>query len=224
MDFSERELAENVKPNMKQKSGDARSSLSDSTEVAKAASTRVGAILRRFRKESGISLQKLADLSGVSVGTISQVERDLANPSLRVLTNIRNALNLPASALFHEIASPPERDPGFVRRAAQRPRLELGYISKELLTAGTPHSLQLMILHIPAGNSSGDKMMRYPAEKAGLVLEGEIILTVGEEEARLQKGDSFVFDSSIAHGFSNPGSIEAKVLWIIGSVPAAPHF
>ena len=213
-----------MKPNANQKSGDAPSALRDSTKASNTSPTRVGAILRRFRKESGISLQKLADLSGVSVGTISQVERDLANPSLRVLTNIRNALNLPASALFHEIALPPERDPSFVRRAAQRPRLELGYISKELLSAGTPHSLQLMILHIPPGNSSGDKMIRYPAEKAGLVLEGEIILTVGEEDARLQKGDSFVFDSSTSHGFSNPGAIEAKVLWIIGSVPAAPHF
>jgi transcriptional regulator with XRE-family HTH domain len=213
-----------VNPIAKQNSGNAPSSSRASITAPETSSTRVGAILRRYRKESGISLQKLADLSGVSVGTISQVERDLANPSLRVLTSIRNALNLPASALFHEIALPPERDPSFVRRAAQRPRLELGYITKELLSAGTPHSLQLMILHIPAGNSSGDKKIRYPAEKAGLVLEGEIILTVGDEEARLQKGDSFVFDSSIAHGFSNPGSIEAKVLWIIGSVPAAPHF
>lgn len=185
--------------------------------------TSVGAILRRIRQEKGISLQSLAALSGVSAGTISQVERDLANPSLRVLTNLRNALEIPASALFHETAPPPARDPSFVRRVSQRPRLELGYLSKELLSAGTPHNLQLMILDIPGGSSSGDKMIRYPAEKGGLVLTGEIMLTVGEEEARLQEGDSFVFDSSIPHSFSNPASTPAKVLWIIGSIAVDRH-
>jgi len=183
----------------------------------------VGAMIRKSRQESRISLQRLADLSGVSVGMLSQVERDLVNPSLRVLTSIRNALGLPASAFFHEIDTPASRDPLFVRRANQRPRMELGYISKELLSAGTPHNLQLMILHIPAGSSSGDKPMRYPAEKAGVVLDGEFILTIGDEEAHLKEGDSFVFDSSLPHSFTNPGTTAAKVLWIIGSISVDRH-
>lgn len=183
----------------------------------------VGAMIRRIRKEKGVSLQELAQVSGVSVGMLSQVERDLVNPSLRVLTSIRNALGLPASAFFSETAPPPTKDPAFVRRVDQRPRLELGYLSKELLSAGTPHNLQMMILHIPAGSSSGDKPMRYPAEKAGFVLSGEFILRVGEEEAHLMEGDSFVFDSSIPHSFSNPGTELAKVLWIIGSISVDRH-
>lgn len=183
----------------------------------------VGPLIRRIRQEKGVSLQELARISGVSVGMLSQVERDLANPSLRVLTNIRNALGLPASAFFSETAPPPAKDPSFVRRADQRPRLELGYLSKELLSAGTPHNLQMMILHIPPKSSSGDKPMRYPAEKAGFVLSGEFILRVGEEEAHLMEGDSFVFDSSIPHSFSNPGTELAKVLWIIGSISVDRH-
>lgn len=180
---------------------------------------RVGAILRRARQDLGMSLQTLAALSGVSAGMLSQVERDLANPSLRVLANIRAALGLPVSALFEEAADRDHpREPDFVRRASQRPRLDLGYLSKELLSTGTPYNLQVMILHIPPGSSSGDKPMRYPAEKAGLVLEGEFLLKVGEEEALLKEGDSFVFDSSIPHSFSNPGSGLSKVLWIIGSI------
>jgi transcriptional regulator with XRE-family HTH domain len=183
----------------------------------------VGAMIRKSRQEARISLQTLAGLSGVSVGMLSQVERDLVNPSLRVLTSIRNALGLPASAFFQEIEKPAARDPMFVRRAKQRPRLELGYISKELLSAGTPHNLQLMILHIPAGSSSGDKPMRYQAEKAGLVMEGEFILRVADEEAHLKEGDSFLFDSSLPHSFTNPGTAAAKVLWIIGSISVDRH-
>ncbi|HEV7259484.1 MAG TPA: cupin domain-containing protein [Bosea sp. (in: a-proteobacteria)] len=183
----------------------------------------VGAKIRKSRQAARISLQKLAERSGVSVGMLSQVERDLVNPSLRVLTSIRNALGLPASAFFQETAQPAPRDPMFVRRAQQRPRLELGYISKELLSAGSPHNLQLMILHIPAGSSSGDKPMRYQAEKAGLVLDGEFILKVADEESHLKEGDSFVFDSSLPHSFTNPGTTPAQVLWIIGSISVDRH-
>ncbi len=192
-----------------------------SPEVAAGGS--VGAMIRKSRQQARISLQKLAELSGVSVGMLSQVERDLVNPSLRVLTSIRNALGLPASAFFQETAQPAPRDPIFVRRATQRPRLELGYISKELLSAGTPHNLQLMILHIPAGSSSGDKPIRYQAEKAGVVMEGEFILRVADEESHLREGDSFVFDSSLPHSFTNPGTTPAKVLWIIGSISVDRH-
>lgn len=196
---------------------------SEEADKPRPAAGSVGAMIRKSRQQARISLQKLADLSGVSVGMLSQVERDLVNPSLRVLTSIRNALGLPASAFFQEIDSPAARDPLFVRRATQRPRLELGYISKELLSAGTPHNLQLMILHIPAGSSSGDKAIRYQAEKAGVVMQGEFILRVADEEAHLKEGDSFVFDSSLPHSFTNPGTTAAKVLWIIGSISVDRH-
>jgi len=183
----------------------------------------VGAMIRKSRQQARISLQQLAERSGVSVGMLSQVERDLVNPSLRVLSSIRNALDLPASAFFQETTQPAPRDPMFVRRVGRRARLELGYISKELLSAGTPHSLQLMILHIPPGSSSGDKPIRYEAEKAGMVMEGEFILRVADEESHLKEGDSFVFDSSLPHSFTNPGATPAKVLWIIGAVSVDRH-
>jgi transcriptional regulator with XRE-family HTH domain len=165
-----------------------------------------------------MTLQALAMASGVSAGMLSQIERDQANPSLRILSQLRTALGAPISALFEEPVPPPQ-DPGFVRRAANRPWLDLGYMSKELLSPGGPQNLQFMILHIPPLGTSGGKPMSYPAEKGGLVLEGELMLTVGETEARLREGDSFLFDSLHPHSFRNPLDQPARVLWIMGAVP-----
>lgn len=193
----------------------------EAPEPAAAETThRLGATIRRIRQEKGLSLQGVARRSGVSVGMLSQVERDLTNPSVRVMTAIRRALGADINELFEE---PPvrSRDPDFVRRASQRPRLDLGQVSKELLTTGGPHNLQFMILHIQPGADSGH--VRYAAEKGGMVLGGELILQVGEEEARLSEGDSFTFDSSLAHSFRNPGPSVARVLWIIGAVPLDRH-
>jgi transcriptional regulator with XRE-family HTH domain len=181
---------------------------------------RVGATIRSLRQEKGMTLHALAAASGVSAGMLSQIERDLANPSLRVLSQVRNALGAPISALFQETPQA-VRDAPFVRRADKRPWLELGYISKELLSPGGPQNLQFMILHIPPRGTSGAEPLSYPAEKGGMVLEGQLVLSVNGQEALLQEGDSFLFDSLHPHSFVNPLDRGARVLWIMGAVPVA---
>lgn len=181
---------------------------------------RVGATIRALRLQNGMTLNALAVASGVSAGMLSQIERDLANPSLRVLSQVRNALGAPISALFAETL-PAAKEASFVRRADKRPWLELGYISKELLSPGGPQNLQFMILHIPPRGTSGAEPLSYPAEKGGMVLEGQLVLSVNGEEALLQEGDSFLFDSLHPHSFVNPLDRGARVLWIMGAVPVA---
>jgi transcriptional regulator with XRE-family HTH domain len=180
---------------------------------------RVGGTIRRLREARSMTLQDLAQASGVSVGMLSQIERDRANPSLRVLTQIRMALGVSVSALFDQ-PHHPSIDPAFVRRRDQRPRLELGYLSKELLSSGTPNSLQFMILHVPPLGTSGGQPMSYAAEKGGMLLEGAIYLRVGDEEVLLAEGDSFLFDGVLPHSFRNPNDAPAQLLWIIGAVRA----
>ena len=190
--------------------------------AAGAVAPSLGRTIRRLRRERGMSLQEVAKASGVSVGMLSQVERDLANPSLRILTGIRRALGAEVSDLFLEPPRPLQ-DPEFVRRASRRPRLELGQLSKELLSSGGHHNLQFMILHIQPNGSSGESPLRYPAEKGGMVLSGKLLLRVGDAEALLSEGDSFVFDSSIPHSFRNPARTVARILWIIGAVALDRH-
>jgi len=183
---------------------------------------RIGEAIRRLRQAKPMTLQALAIASGVSVGMLSQIERDRANPSLRLLTQIRTALGASVGALFDE-APPAAAEPSFVRRAAQRPWLEFGYLSKELLSPGGPGNLQFMILHIPPHSSSGDQPLSYPAEKGGMLLEGELVLKVKDEETLLHEGDSFLFDSLLPHSFRNPTDALARMLWIIGAVPVERH-
>lgn len=187
----------------------------------------VGAILRRLRIEKKWTLQELANDCGVSVGMISQIERDLANPSVRVLTAIRRSLGAPVSAVFHDVVSSTTdttTDPDFIRRADQRPVLELATLRKELLTSRGHRNLQMMILHINPGGHSGNTALSYPAEKGGMVLVGELRLIVDGREALLKEGDSFVFDSALEHSFRNDTDQIVQVMWIIGAVQLDNHF
>lgn len=187
--------------------------------------TNVGTTIRRLRSERGMSLQKLSRSSGVSAGMLSQIERDLANPSLKLLTKIQLALGTTAGALFPQteeiLAS--QRDLDFVRRKDQRPLCELGYLTKELLSTGASQSLEMMLLYIPPNGSSGGAPLTSPAEKGGLVLEGQIFLAVDGKETMLREGDSFIFDGRQPHAFRNDSSIPAKVLWVISNFPIERH-
>ena len=186
--------------------------------------TRIGQTIRRLRLERNLTLAELALQSGVAVGLLSEIERDIANPSLRTLTRIRHVLGVPLSVLFED---PPgtSDDPDFVRRGARRPRLDLGprLMVKELLSSPAASTLQFMILDLQPGGGSGPETLAYPGEKAGLVLEGQLSLEVEGTEAMLEVGDSFQFDSERPHAFRNTSSLRARVLWIIGqTIPSRP--
>ena len=161
----------------------------------------------------------------MSVGMISQVERGLANPSMRLLTSLRRALNISMQELFGEISAvtPATADPPFVRRRKNRPIIDLGSMYKELLTPTDRHHLQIMILRLEPGGESGGKALSYPAEKGGLVLSGTVMLSVDGEAVEMHAGDSFVFDSVRAHFLRNTSDAPTEVLWIIGAVQFDRH-
>jgi transcriptional regulator with XRE-family HTH domain len=60
----------------------------------------IGSRLRQTRKDLALSLADLAKRSGVSIGTLSQLERGLGSPSLRTIERIGHALGVPIYWLF----------------------------------------------------------------------------------------------------------------------------
>lgn len=186
----------------------------------------VGARLRALRIDQGLSVNELAMRAGVSVGTVSQVERNKANPSVRILERLRQALSVPLTALLEEddaVSDPVAGD--FVRRAAERPLFEVGKhgMQKELLSPHGDHDLQMMLILLPAGAGS-DEVLIGVGEKAGLVLEGTVVLNVGDRRAELRAGDSFQFKSTVPHSVRNESSKAARLLWIMNTQPPVVHF
>lgn len=96
---------------------------------------RLGPAIRKRRKQLQMTLQALCDASGVSVGYLSQVERDNATPTLGTLAQIADALGV---GLEYFIAAPKPADG--LTRAEQRPRFSLpnSPLGYESLVAGFP--------------------------------------------------------------------------------------
>jgi transcriptional regulator with XRE-family HTH domain len=177
-----------------------------------------------LRSAHGWSLNELARVAEISPGTLSQVERGRASPSMRTLTKIRQALGVGIAAFFGDEAGEPASAPDFVRRYAQRHVRDLGpgRMVKQFVTPSTGGDLSVFELVLPPGGGTGEETYSYPGEKAGLVLRGSVTLEVGGVVARLQVGDGFRFDASVAHRLANPGTEEARVIWITSPHSARP--
>jgi transcriptional regulator with XRE-family HTH domain len=78
----------------------------------------LGSFIRSQRKLANLSLRQLADLSSLSNPYLSQIERGLHQPSVRVLRLLADALNVSAETLLAEA--------GLLEHAADQPRDDAG--------------------------------------------------------------------------------------------------
>jgi transcriptional regulator with XRE-family HTH domain len=187
-----------------------------------AARSPFGEKLRAIREARDISIKELAAAAGVSVGILSQVERGINSPSLNTVAKLRGALGLPISAFFEEEhpAGAQADTPQHICRREERGHLKLGgagTISKELLHRTGARVFEMMIINLPAGSATGKSS--YPSEKGGMVLDGEVTLTIGGKSSKLRPGDSFLFDGIEPHNLKNPHAEPARVLWIVAKLP-----
>lgn len=185
-----------------------------------------GETVKAFRIRKGLSLRELSLRTGLSVGMLSQIERNVTSPSLKTLTKLRIGLDVPLSALFEDDGEAP--GPGAthspVRKKSARPTLDIGEgVLKVLLSPASASNLQLMMLVIQPGGGTKDTVVGVPGEKAALVLKGTLEITVAEETHLLSEGDTIQFDAETPHSFRNPAGTEAQILWVIGQLPAERH-
>lgn len=176
----------------------------------------VGERLRGMRQRREWTLQDLSARSGLSVSMLSQVERDLASPSIRSLQRLAEIFAVPVGWFFSE-AGPAAPGPSWIQRRPQRRVLDLPAkgITKEMLSPEGDGRLQLMLITVEPGGNSGDAPYAHAGEDAGTVLEGVLQLEVDGEPGVLSPGDSFRFASTLPHRFANAGPVRCVVLWAV---------
>lgn len=175
----------------------------------------LGQQIRALRKAQKLSLAELAARSDLSIGNLSQVERGVRSPSVRSLQRLSECLKVPIADLFLTHGLPPAAELGTILRRKARPILNLSKngCHKELLTPMTPGTLQLLMVTIDPGGSSGTEHYSHKGEEAGVVLAGAMKLWIEAESYILKEGDSFRFKSTRRHRFESASKQTTRVLW-----------
>jgi transcriptional regulator with XRE-family HTH domain len=182
--------------------------------------TVIGGQIRELRKVKGKTLQQVADDAGISVGYLSQIERNQSQLPIGVLKKICDALDVHMNWFFQPSADVPPEERDTIVRAQNRRRLTftgLG-IQEELLSPNLGGPLELLMSTIEPGADSGD--YSHDGAEAGLVISGQLDLWIGENFFTLNAGDSFSFKSTETHRCANSGTEAVKVVWVI----TPPHY
>lgn len=176
----------------------------------------VGNRIRQLRKARGLSLKEVALKAGISGSFISQLERGISSPSVRVLARLADALDVGIAEMF-PIEGEDKEVPLNVARVADRKRFSFAEtgMSKELLTPfNKSPRLDIYIITFEPGGNTGETPFVHQGEEAGYVLEGGIELVVDGQKSILGEGDSFRFSSTHRHQYRNAGSRTARAVWI----------
>ena len=64
---------------------------------------------------------------------------------------------------------------------------------------------------MPPGTDTGDSMLLHEGEEGGVVIEGEVEVTVGDQVRVLRAGEAYYFESKIPHRFRNIGEVDAVI-------------
>ena len=162
----------------------------------------LGDKIRTKRLEQGMSIHALAEQTGLTTGFISQIERNLVDPSITTLRKIGATLNTP---VFHFLLDEGEYKP-VVRKAERKCfSFEHGQIIYELLSPNIKRSLEMMIVRIKPGKTFYKESLTHLGEAHLLVIEGCMRIQVGDNSYNLNKGDSIYYFPSLSHKISNAG-------------------
>ena len=124
----------------------------------------LGKKIRDLRLRRGLTVQRLAEASGLSKGFISQVENDRTSPSLATLSELARSLDTSVAYLVVEEEQIPH-----VVRAGDRPRIHVGGNTSrvELLSAQPKRNLELVQAELPPGMTAGAKRHFHHGEEIG---------------------------------------------------------
>ena len=170
----------------------------------------LGSRLKTAREKLGLSQRMLSRQSGVNNGTISLIEQNKISPSVAILKRLLDTVSMSLGEFFDDNGLTEER---CFFRAEELTEYGSGKVLFRQVGANVS-GRQLQILrerYLPNGDT-GKTMLSHAGEEGGIVLRGEIEITVGEQVAVLSAGDAYYFDSNIPHRFRNLGDEECEIV------------
>lgn len=179
----------------------------------------VGARLRSLREKHALSQRQLAQRAGVTNGTISLIEQNRSSPSVASLRKVLQGIPITLAEFFGDDEMPSAeqiffRPADLVELASKIDDARKGKIS--FRQVGDPRNRNLQILHerYEPGADTGSQphMLQHESEEGGVIIKGQIELTVGAQSQILGPGDAYFFDSRIPHRFRNVGSEDCELI------------
>jgi transcriptional regulator with XRE-family HTH domain len=165
----------------------------------------VTALLRALRRQRGLTLEALAEQTGLTKSYLSKIERRQSTPSIAVAMKVARALDVDVAQLFSDEATDAKIA---VDRAATRD--DAGrYVA---LAAGVLGKSMSPFVVRPTGSTADGPRPVHAGQEFVFVHTGTVELEYGDQTVTLAAGDSAYFDASVSHRFRAVGVPRAQVV------------
>ncbi len=170
----------------------------------------IGQRIKKRREFKKLSIREVARKIGLSASFISQVENGKSFPSLAVLKQIANVLEITAGELMQESIAVKEvpHDDIVQRKKTRRyfkdlaNGIELFYLSSEK-ACDTYKQMEPVLVILKENACSGNEQYNHFGQEFYLVTRGKLEFIIGKNKYVLNKGDSIYFNSKEQHFFRN---------------------
>lgn len=170
----------------------------------------VGGHLKSVRTLYGLSQRELAKRAGVTNGTISLIEQNRVSPSISSLKKVLDGIPMSLAEFF---TLDLQADPQVFYARDELTDVGDEEVSLRLVAAQRPHrAMSIMQERYRPGADTGEDMLARKGEEGGIVLSGQLEVTVGGQSRVLGPGDAYYFPSNVPHRFRNPGTEVCEII------------
>ncbi|HSB06316.1 MAG TPA: XRE family transcriptional regulator [Thermodesulfobacteriota bacterium] len=169
-----------------------------------------GAKMEEMRLAQKMSLEQLANLTGLSQRYLRDIEQGIANPSVSVVIQIAKAFSIDSGSFLsaEDEASEKKRMESFFKRTQ-------AYSYKTLTPHAEKKHMKAFLVTIDPKQDHKMVEYRHEGEEFVYVLKGEIEVIAGEKRHLLKENETLHFDSGLAHKLRNLTEENAKLLVVI---------
>lgn len=181
----------------------------------------IGAKIKNIRESKGISLEDVAERSGLSIDQISRIEENIDFPSLAPLIKIARILGVRLGTFLDDQT---EIGPVICRKGdhensisfsnnATKARKHMEYCSLSKEKSG--RHMEPFLIDISSSDGADFTLSTHEGEEFIFVLEGGVEINYGKDTFILETGDSIYYDSIVAHHVHAANGGTAKILGVV---------
>lgn len=181
---------------------------------------KVGEKIKSLRIEKSLSLEELAQQSGLSATILQDIENHKIAPPLGNIVTLAKVLEVPVGELFGDSGDSPfsisrSDDRTTVNRFDSTEKESCGYSYEGLGQHKRNRQMEPFIVTLNSDESHDVLANQHIGEEFIFVLEGQVKVSLSDHTDILNKGDSIYYDSIIPHKVSCHGGKPATILAVI---------
>lgn len=165
----------------------------------------IGKKIKQQRTKLGLTMSQLAQSCNISVSFLSQMERDLVEPSIATLRKIAENMQVPLYYFFTQ-----QEVNYYVIKADARQKignidsqLRYEFISPIVNSPEYPLNMVMIAFFMQPHSAVSEEPLSHEGDECVLLTKGTLLIRLPEAEIILYEGDSLYIRSEVPHEFIN---------------------